>query len=634
MNNSNNFFQLMAEFQNNIDWLNEILNGGETDSVNIGGITKPTISKDIADKWVAISAMVKGRKAFNTLAALISSGAPTGDEILAEVWKDTTKENNGLYGWNGGSWEKSPYDVSELAYSLFEEADQRVNDLGLESVNKNTSTTEFAVTDRYGRQALGVRSNGAVDVAGLLFELTNESGDLILMNKFNQMLLQLLADGTLSVANLNFEAREGGEELVLVDSKNRIALKINDDGSIEIPGLKLEKAGLDDAQATINRIIEPKDLSLPPLSELTQLVMYGQSLSVGAKGEPAISVQERVGDYMFSHGAYVESDSIPEFYPLLPYKEGTSSRNRETPQCGILQSIHDLCERENGGLELAFLMGGTGRSSTTIEELSKGTVNFSRFEQMVINGQEAAKLDGRGTSLAGVFWVQGENNLGNADSEDYANKLLTLRKDMQEIRNGNQSANLPMFSYQTPPALYRHDDRMWGVPNAQMLASDLDPLIFITTPIYWMDFDEDDIHMPNYSYKLLGAYLGKAWKRVMVDGVKWKPLSPVSFSYSGNSVDIKLHVPNQGLVIEPGDLHAGFRLKDAKGEAVIQSVQVVNDNSIRIKSDRSLSSPLQISYARFHDGCIRDTASEHEYIDIEGTVYPLHNYLVAFMKEL
>ncbi|MCZ4374424.1 hypothetical protein O4H50_21965, partial [Vibrio diazotrophicus] len=80
-------------------------------------------------------------------------------------------------------------------------------------------------------------------------------------------------------------------------------------------------------------------------------IMYGQSLSVGAEGEPAISIQDSPVDYMFSHGAYVESNTIPEFYPLMPYKERTANRNRETPQAGVLQMIHDLSDRENGGLQ-------------------------------------------------------------------------------------------------------------------------------------------------------------------------------------------------------------------------------------------------------------------------------------------
>lgn len=221
MTNSNNFFQMMEELRQYIDWLNQILIGGEQDTVTVGGVIKPSVSKDIADKWSAIQAMVQGRQAYETRASL--PVFPPENIVLAEVWRDSKPENNGLYGWTGTIWEKSPYDVSLLANALFDKAEFRVDELGLENVNKNTSNTEFAVTDRNGRQAIGVRSNGAVEFSGLLTELAGNSGDLLFMNQFNQILLQLLADGTLSVANMNFEARDGGEELVVLDSKNRIA---------------------------------------------------------------------------------------------------------------------------------------------------------------------------------------------------------------------------------------------------------------------------------------------------------------------------------------------------------------------------------------------------------------------------
>ncbi|MCU8207748.1 SGNH/GDSL hydrolase family protein [Vibrio vulnificus] len=113
MNNSNNFFQLVAEFQKHIDWLNQILKGGESETITIDGVIKPTISKDIADKWGAISAMVQGRQAYETKASLPATPPP--GIVLAEVWRDSTPENNGLYGWTGSAWEKSPFDtISKL----------------------------------------------------------------------------------------------------------------------------------------------------------------------------------------------------------------------------------------------------------------------------------------------------------------------------------------------------------------------------------------------------------------------------------------------------------------------------------------------------------------------------------------
>ncbi|WP_172563594.1 SGNH/GDSL hydrolase family protein [Vibrio alginolyticus] len=108
MTNSNNFFLMMEELRQYIDWLNQILIGGEQDTVTVGGVIKPSISKDIADKWSAIQAMVQGRQAYETKASL--PAVPPENVALAEVWRDATPENNGLYGWTGTEWEKSPFD--------------------------------------------------------------------------------------------------------------------------------------------------------------------------------------------------------------------------------------------------------------------------------------------------------------------------------------------------------------------------------------------------------------------------------------------------------------------------------------------------------------------------------------------
>ncbi len=154
MSNSANFFKLVAEFQRNIDWLNTVLLGDSNSTIIIDEVEKPSIDKavkdkldpveadllakyaaiekqindnwdaldsdiqqkwlalnnDIDSKWAAISAITHGSRIVKeTLTAL---QATTGNaDQLAEVWNDPTEVNNGLYGWSGNAWLKSPYDV-------------------------------------------------------------------------------------------------------------------------------------------------------------------------------------------------------------------------------------------------------------------------------------------------------------------------------------------------------------------------------------------------------------------------------------------------------------------------------------------------------------------------------------------
>lgn len=103
------FFDQVAQLQNDIDALDAILGGSENATVNVNGVQKDTISKAIKDRFSAIQAQVQGALAFETKQEMIDAGAPPNGE-LAKVWNDPTTGNNGLYGYSGGVWVKSPYD--------------------------------------------------------------------------------------------------------------------------------------------------------------------------------------------------------------------------------------------------------------------------------------------------------------------------------------------------------------------------------------------------------------------------------------------------------------------------------------------------------------------------------------------
>jgi len=105
---SSNFFSLISQLENLIDSLDSVLSGSESETVNINGQSKDTISKAIKEKFSSIQAMVQGRLSYETKAEMDAAGAPPNGE-LAEVWHDTT-ELNGLYGYSNSSWNKSSYD--------------------------------------------------------------------------------------------------------------------------------------------------------------------------------------------------------------------------------------------------------------------------------------------------------------------------------------------------------------------------------------------------------------------------------------------------------------------------------------------------------------------------------------------
>ncbi|HHG3545841.1 TPA: SGNH/GDSL hydrolase family protein [Vibrio parahaemolyticus] len=104
------FPDLLTAFEEAVEALKVKLSQDPSLSTTYNGEFIQSIVKDIEDRWSAISAMVQGRSTFETKADLLASGEPPADKLLAEVWDDELKENNGLYGWGNGVWKKSTYD--------------------------------------------------------------------------------------------------------------------------------------------------------------------------------------------------------------------------------------------------------------------------------------------------------------------------------------------------------------------------------------------------------------------------------------------------------------------------------------------------------------------------------------------
>ena len=126
MSNSANFFELVAEFQRNVDWLNTVLLGDKDTSVYIDGVQKPSISKEIQEKWLEINheidetikALVDSQRsgvmAFLTYAEMVAY-VPTEDERRSsfKVVNDGDVNQNGYYTWiSNGNYRKDAEIIS------------------------------------------------------------------------------------------------------------------------------------------------------------------------------------------------------------------------------------------------------------------------------------------------------------------------------------------------------------------------------------------------------------------------------------------------------------------------------------------------------------------------------------------
>lgn len=118
-----NFPDLLTDFEEAVEALKVKLSQDASKSTTYNGESIQSIAKDVEDRFAAISAMVQGRLAYETKAEMDATGAPPQGTELAEVWRDSTVDNNGLYGWTGSAWEKSPISSYSLLRNEFAQGD-------------------------------------------------------------------------------------------------------------------------------------------------------------------------------------------------------------------------------------------------------------------------------------------------------------------------------------------------------------------------------------------------------------------------------------------------------------------------------------------------------------------------------
>lgn len=641
MNNSNNFFQLVAEFQKNIDWLNQVLKGGEGDSVNIDGEVKPSISKSIADHWNEIKAMLDGRIAFETRQALIDSGAPPAGVVLANVWNDPTPDYNGLYGWTGTNWQKSPYDNWDIAMSIISTLQR--NTFGVDQ--RMTNGGYAIVEDEAGNVPLGITKEGDVLVAGLeakAWQQRKEASGIgigyAILDAVGKVALALKGDGTAFVPELEtlgFKTKELGGYYnaiyVITDENDQVCFYIDKQGKTHT----FDPDGYDE-----NRINKYPPTKEPDRGELNHFLMYGQSLSVGS-GISGIKYKDHV--YTFSGG-----HSVDESEPGNTFVETTRHYMPAGIQQAAMQQLRFLIEKDEGfdpdKKNYDIVTSDHGLGGAWIEGLVKGT---EPYEKGMFQVDETLRLASRKCAVvAGTSWIQGEGNY--RDTEDvYLAKFLAFLDDYQtdlQAKTG-QLTKPPMFTYQMATS-HRGD----GIPHTAMalkMASEQRDNVYLVTPFYWQHHP-DGIHMDGDGYTHVGLNWGKVVYRVAFRGEDWKPLSPKQVWKPNNkTVMVRFHVPEPPLafdtvnVSDPGNY--GFDVRDDNGVLNIVDVQLVGNDQVRITVDRDIATNPFVSYA-YHwaaetvagkdngpRGCLRDSDSTQSLL---GENYPLYNWCIIFNEAI
>ncbi len=280
------------------------------------------------------------------------------------------------------------------------------------------------------------------------------------------------------------------------------------------------------------------------------VIAMGQSTAIGSNGGETPSAYTTVADYLgsvlrFNRGVRVNEGNIG----TLP-QDGvdivvdSSAIDRLVPLTAVADSIYygethleTACYRLFESDEIRSIASAVGVGGARIEYLMKeaftdgnGAIPYANGLAVARRAQEIVSKFGWRLEVV-VTWDQGESS-GTLTRAAYKALLLQLYDDLAvDLKEITGQEQFHFFLAQTSSL------NQSGVPLAQLDASKERDNVYCVGPSYQLPFL--DINHPTFiGYTRKGDQYWRAFKKVLVDGLKYKPLQPISAIRTGTTIDV------------------------------------------------------------------------------------------------
>jgi hypothetical protein len=563
----------------------EIVNGGVNTEVTTryGGVI-PSVQKAVL---AAADGQIRGVRVFETYAELDAFTPTVGQQTLSfKVTKDTADPSrNGFYSW-----------VSGTTYR--KDADLVVNVI---DANNTYDAVSGAAVDVY------VENNTIVRISEM-----NRAG----MRNYT------------------------GDDVypVVSDSTGKVLLGYDPSTSELIGAFPAQSysAAKNSTQLDASQVIKHKALN--------QFLSYGQSLSIGQEGKPALSLTQPYSNVTFVGGVKLTTQDYSSTIPLVEDDNNSSSGSAsvgETICSGAANYSTSLAVKENGLIPSnhVILASAVGYGGYSITQLEKGTTWYASDFLPAIQGAHNLNSD---HALQAVSWMQGEADYA-MNYATYKTKLVQLANDIDADAKviTNQSHPVHFLTYQTSRNSAGQPDRV----KAQFDAARENKNIHLVSPMYFFTYG-DGVHLTNEGYKWYGAYVGRAYKQLAHDNLNPEFLNPVSAYLEGNILTLQFDVPTLPLVFDNSLTGAvnqnGFRVTN-NGSSVNQTSRVIDGDKLVITLQTAPTGDVRVRCGLDYAGAsttadtcgtadLRDSTSDT--ITINSSVKTLYHWVPQFELEV
>lgn len=527
-----------------------------------------------------VSALVEDR-AYATQAALFADLVPA-DDLFALVYADADPLKNGLYQKDGattaGDWD-GPLDLFSSAAAALVQPFVDAAEAAQEAAEEAAAPLVAILGDEFYQALLGL-----ADEYGLTPFVVGQDG------------VTRIAEAVINVI------RTSGGRLLHAEDDYDLRMFSIEDGELKIDRVTAREVS---ASSITGRGATPPATGTW-IAEDMLFMGSGQSESLGQAAFPVISTTQPYESQMLSVGVRVSGVSDFSAATYAPLVEADADPLGETPVAASLQFINELIEAENGiassehSLRMVGMTGGQG--GTAIAGLASGTTPFTTLVAAAARSAAISNTAQRSWACPAIHWSQGvADTIAGTTLATYRSALIQLREDydaeMKTIKASNP--DLQMFLYTDARAAIL-GDFSHTIARAQIEASDLDDNIHIACPGYMFEY-ADNVHLSSASSKWLGAYYGLAFKRVVIDGLDWKPLRALSVTIDGYAAYIKFDVPVGRLrwnaQREDRGEDRGFRLRSTGGTGLsLSSTEIIAADTVKLVSVDPIPAGAKVLY--------------------------------------
>ncbi|WP_225770570.1 hypothetical protein [Inquilinus sp. Marseille-Q2685] len=421
---------------------------------------------------------------------------------------------------------------------------------------------------------------------------------------------------------------------------------------------------------------------------IRHLLSYGQSLSGGTQGRPALSLAQPYANITWEgpggqgprhYGPY---DAVkPLVEDEVNWPTASSAANQGETVCsvwanGLVERYADEDGIAPGGQDWCYLASAPGLGSAAIAQFVPGTEQYARLMASVAGGVAVGAARGATYAYECTGWMQGErDDFLQTPRALYAATLIQLEADI--ARDATAVTGQPwrplFISYQTAAwRFYGHARPIAALAHRD--AQRQGPWVRIACPNYIFDYSHPtgaatgDHHFNNVSYQFCARYFARLQKRLIEDRRAGRPqgihcLDVTGVLWLGRVIEVTFALPPPPPGVEfrnrvefdtawvTATANMGFDLWTADGllPDAIRSVTIVSRRRVLIITDVAYPAGTILTYGwgRPQDagagqmqgrqqgarGNLRDRYGDiagESYVGADGLVRRLDNWALIF----